>query len=117
MHLFGDFADEVGTVVDSVGVLVMVTGAIRAFVRVFRRHPENAGHRYQNFRQDLGRAILVGLELMIAADIIRTVAVAPTLLSVSILGTIVLIRTFLSWSLEVEIEGRWPWQEPRAKRD
>jgi uncharacterized membrane protein len=109
MH-YDDLADNVATAVDSVGVLVMVAGALLAGARMFTVRREYVGHRYQVFRQDLGRAILVGLELMIAADIIRTVAVAPTLSSVSVLASIVLIRTFLSWSLEVEIEGRWPWQ-------
>lgn len=63
------------------------------------------------FRRRLGRSILTGLELLVAADIIRTVAIEPTLESVLVLGLIVLIRTFLSFSLEVEIEGRWPWQK------
>ncbi|NYI96980.1 DUF1622 domain-containing protein [Streptomonospora nanhaiensis] len=65
---------------------------------------------YRPYRQGLGRAILLGLELLVAADIIRTVAVAPTFRSVGVLAGIVLIRTFLSFSLEVELEGRWPWQ-------
>ncbi len=59
----------------------------------------------------LGRAILLGLELLVAADIIKTVAVTPTLDSVVVLAIIVLIRTFLSWALELEISGRWPWQK------
>lgn len=69
------------------------------------------------FRSELGRSILLGLEFLVAADIINTVAVEPTLGSLAVLGGIVLIRTFLSFSLEVEIEGRWPWQRlnvPRA---
>jgi uncharacterized membrane protein len=68
------------------------------------------------FRRTLGRSILTGLELLVAADIIRTVAIEPTLQSVLVLGLIVVIRTFLSMSLQVEIEGRWPWQrtEPPA---
>jgi uncharacterized membrane protein len=61
-------------------------------------------------RQDLGRAILLGLEVLVAADIIRTVAFTPTMESVLILAMIVAIRTFLSWSLALELEGRWPWQ-------
>jgi uncharacterized membrane protein len=65
---------------------------------------------YRQYRQQLGRSILLGLELLVAADIIRTVAVTPTLTSVAVLGGIVLIRTFLSFSLELEITGRWPWQ-------
>jgi len=66
---------------------------------------------YTRFRRVLGRAILLGLELLVAADIIKTVAVTPTLESVGVLAIIVLIRTFLSWSLELEISGRWPWQK------
>lgn len=71
---------------------------------------------YRSYRQNLGRAILLGLELLVAADIIRTVAVDPTLQSVAALGLIVLIRTFLSFSLEVEINGRWPWQHSGDER-
>ena len=66
---------------------------------------------YRTFRRQLGRAILLGLELLVAADIIRTVAITPTLESVAVLAGIVLIRTFLSWSLELEISGAWPWQK------
>ena len=62
-------------------------------------------------------AILLGLELLVAADIIKTVAVTPTLDSVVVLAVIVLIRTFLSWSLELEISGRWPWQKRAAAAD
>jgi uncharacterized membrane protein len=62
------------------------------------------------YRQDLGRAILLGLEFLIAGDIIRTVVVAPTLENVMILALIVVIRTFLSMALQLEVEGRWPWQ-------
>jgi len=65
---------------------------------------------YRRYRQQLGRSILLGLELLVAADIIRTVALTPTLTSVAVLAGIVLIRTFLSFSLELEITGRWPWQ-------
>ena len=61
-------------------------------------------------RSNFGRSILLGLEFLIAADIINTVAVTPTLQSVIVLGAIVIVRTFLSFSLELEIEGRWPWQ-------
>ena len=62
------------------------------------------------FRRTLGRSILTGLELLVAADIIRTVSIEPTMENVLVLGLIVIIRTFLSMSLEVEINGRWPWQ-------
>jgi uncharacterized membrane protein len=66
---------------------------------------------YQRFRQQLGQTILLGLEFLVAGDIVRTVATTPNLTSVAILAAIVLIRTFLSFSLEVEITGRWPWQK------
>jgi uncharacterized membrane protein len=71
---------------------------------------------YSQFRQQLGRAILLGLELLVAADIVRTVAVRPALESVTVLGIIVLVRTFLSFSLEVELTGYWPWQRPRGEK-
>jgi uncharacterized membrane protein len=70
----------------------------------------NTGNYYSSYRQDIGRAILLGLEFLIAGDIIRTVVVAPTIQNVLVLGLIVLIRTFLSLSLQLEIEGRLPWQ-------
>ena len=67
--------------------------------------------RYQRLKTSLGRTLLLGLEILVAADIVRTVALDSTLEAVAILGLLVLIRTFLSWSLVVEIEGRWPWQQ------
>ena len=67
---------------------------------------------YRAYRQGIGRAILLGLELLVAADIIRTVAVDPSFRSVGVLAVIVAVRTFLSFTLEVELEGRWPWQRP-----
>lgn len=69
---------------------------------------------YRTFKVRLGSGLLLGLEILVAADIIRTVALEPTLENVAVLGLLVLIRTFLSWSLVVEIEGRWPWQAKRT---
>ena len=82
----------------------------RYVFRVFF-YPREGDH-YQNLKVSLGRALLLGLEILVAADIIRTVALEATLESVAVLGLLVLIRTFLSWALVVEIEGRWPWQLP-----
>ena len=73
-------------------------------------------HVYRRFRQQLGQTILQGLELLVAGDIIRTVASQPTLTSVAILASIVAIRTLLSFSLEVELTGRWPWQADATVR-
>jgi uncharacterized membrane protein len=120
---FKQAAEWVSLAVDSAGALVIVAGlawALWGFAT--RRHaPADTGvrpgspeeTRYRRLRQDVGRGILLGREFMVAGDIIRTVAVEPTVSGLIVLGGIVLIRTFLSLSLEVELEGRWPWQ-PRA---
>ena len=100
------------------GVAVLVVGAILAFVRFlyllvrFR----NASAAYRHLRLYLGRSIVVGLEILIAADIIRSVVIDPTFMSVGVLGLLVLVRTFLSWALEVEINGEWPWQRTRLHK-
>ena len=78
--------------------------------------PEQGDH-YQQLKVRLGKALLLGLEILVAADIIRTVALEATLQSVMVLGLLVLIRTFLSWALVVEIEGRWPWQQKMDDQD
>ena len=73
-------------------------------------HRNLALEQYQRYRDRLGRSLLLGLEILVAADIVRTVALEPTLYNILGLGLLVLIRTFLSWSIVLEIEGRWPWQ-------
>ncbi len=110
MESFRQIMDIVGTSVDGVGVLIVVGGALFATVRVAFRRMRVAGNYYMSYRQDVGRAILLGLEFLIAGDLIRTVVVAPTMQNVAVLGLIVLIRTFLSLSLQLEIEGRLPWR-------
>ena len=106
---------EITRVIEAVGVAVIVLGGLAASLAfaylLLRRDP--FAEAYTTYRSNLGRAILLGLEFLVAGDIIRTVAVDPTLQSVAVLGLIVLIRTFLSFSLEVEIQGRWPWQAER----
>lgn len=111
MAYYHEVMDGIGTAVDSVGVLIIVLGALLATGRFLLRRQSEPGKSYRLYRQDLGRAILLGLEFLIAGDIIRTVVVAPTLENVVILGLIVLIRTFLSMALQLEVEGRWPWQQ------
>jgi uncharacterized membrane protein len=103
---------NIGDVVDASGVAIMVVGAAIAAVNAIVRLARHDTNTYRRFRQQLGQAILLGLELLVAGDIIRTVAGSPSLQSVAVLGLIVLIRTFLSFSLEVELTGRWPWQGP-----
>lgn len=111
---FTEVIETVGKVVDATGVAVIVGGAILATVLTWTRRRDANANSYSFFRRRLGRSILLGLELLVAADIIRTVAITPTLQSVAVLAGIVLIRTFLSFSLELEITGRWPWQQRAA---
>lgn len=117
MVSFREIVELVGLVVDGAGVLVMVLGMLIASVRFALPGARKAGDAYRRYRQDIGKSILLGLELLVASDIIRTVAISPTLQSVLILGLIVLIRTFLSFALEVELEGRFPWQGRDADKD
>lgn len=102
----------IATAIEVAGVAVIVVSGLIAAVLFLRRGLGAPGwdRAYEGFRADLGRGILLGLEFLVAADIIGTIAVTPTFESLGVLAAIVLIRTFLSVSLEVEIEGRWPWQ-------
>lgn len=109
-----DAVQAVGLGIDAIGVAVIVVAIAIAgfgFARAVRAH-EPFESAYRRLRQSIGRGILLGLELLVAGDIIRTVAIAPTFSSVGVLAMIVAIRTFLSFSLEVELTGRWPWQAP-----
>lgn len=109
---FFEVIETVGKAIDAVGVAVIALGALLSAAGVVRRL-RTGEDAYRAFRQQLGRSILLGLELLVAADIIRTVAVTPDARSVAVLAGIVLIRTFLSFSLELEITGYWPWQKNR----
>src|SRR5262249_28936905 len=102
---------------EGMGVLMVGGGAVVATGRLLVRRAHNIGNYYSSYRQDIGRAILLGLEFLIAGDIIRTVVVAPTIQNVLVLGLIVLIRTFLSLSLQLEIEGKLPWQREDPRPD
>jgi len=110
MEYYRHIMDVIGTCVDGIGVLIVVGGALVATLRLLAWRVQSTGNYYSLYRQDVGRAILLGLEFLIAGDIIRTVVVAPTLQNVVVLGLIVLIRTFLSLSLQLEIEGKLPWR-------
>jgi len=110
---FTSVVDDISRVIDGVGVAVVVVGllfAAWAFLRAQGRPPATPS-AYRLFRQQVGKAILLGLEFLVAADIIRTVAVAPTFEGVGVLAVVVAVRTFLSFTLDVELEGRWPWQQ------
>jgi uncharacterized membrane protein len=89
-------------------VYVIATASYRFFTD--RKVPGEADTRFYRYKERLGKSLLLGLEILVAADIVRTVALEPSFENVGVLGLLVLIRTFLSWSLVVELEGRWPWQ-------
>ena len=108
----------IGSAFELAGVGVLAAGSVLAFVRslvsLFR--VRDGSLAYRHLRLYLGRAIMIGLELLIAADIIRSVAIDPTFATVGVLGLLVLVRTFLSWSIDVEINGEWPWHRARFHR-
>ena len=112
-----DLVSRVGVLIDVAGVAAIVIGAAVATLAAGVGWRRGADDVYSRFRQWLGRSILVGLELLVAADIVRTVATKPTLGDVAVLAAIVGIRTFLSLSLEWEISGRLPWQRRDPDRN
>jgi uncharacterized membrane protein len=95
--------------VEVLAVAVIVVAIVYGTAR-FLMQVKSRTDAFQFYKSRLGRSLLLGLELLVAADIVRTVSVTTTMVSVTILGVLVLIRTFLSWALVVEMEGRWPWQ-------
>jgi uncharacterized membrane protein len=108
---FHEVVETIGKGVDLAGVVAIVLGALVATAQFIAPRTGATGEeRYHQYRRHLGRTLLLGLELLVAADIIRTVAIEPTFESVGVLAGIVLIRTFLSFSLSLELEGHWPWQ-------
>ena len=115
---FTEIVSIAGYTIEADGILIIVTGSCISsfvFILTFRNLPESIA--YNNYRRKLGRSIILGLEFLIAGDIIRTVVVTYTLKNVAILGMIILIRSFLSVILHLEAEGQWPWQtgEKNAK--
>jgi len=114
---FVKVVDRASQVMDLAGVVIIVGGALLATGHFALQWKDRAsGTQYRRYRQSVGRAILLGLEFLLAADIVRTVAIDPTFRSVGVLAVIVAIRTFLSLELELEIDGRWPWQRDSAPR-
>lgn len=116
---FQSSIDLIGRAGELLGVLILSIGSLVALFRYAGAliHHQDSLRTYQVLRQELGRAILIGLEVLVAADIIRSVAIDPSFQSVGVLALIVLVRTFLSWSLEVEITGAWPWRRNRPTLD
>jgi uncharacterized membrane protein len=112
---YDQFIADAVRVVEAVGAAIMIFGGLWALVAfgAAELRPTGRGDAYAVLRQRLGRAILLGLEVLIVGDIVRTIIVDPTVRSVAVLGMIVVIRIVLSFSLEVEIDGIWPWSRWR----
>ena len=110
--MFETFIHWTTFALEAAGIAVMALGTLFASLAALARAARGTigSALYEWYRQTLARAILLGLEFLVAADIINTVAVDPSFRSVGVLGMIVLVRTFLSFTLELEISGRWPWQ-------
>ncbi len=114
------FIEWVSIVLEIVAISWIFVGVfsstIRYFFRIIKKTPPMSV-RYTEYRHSLARTLMLGLELLVAADVVRTVALEPTFESVAVLGLLVLIRIVLGWSLVVEIEGRWPWQPERKSEE
>lgn len=108
MHYYIEIAAKI---IEAIGILVILIGLLYALTIYIISYLKKSENCYGKLRKSLGKSILLGLEILIAADIVATVVTVPTLKSVSILAIIVLIRTFLSLSIQVEIEGKFPWQK------
>jgi uncharacterized membrane protein len=111
--------DFITRLIEVGGIAIIVLGILGASITVLWQvlHGRPGSEAFGLYRSNLGRAILLGLEFLVAADIINTVAIEPSIQSLLILGGIILIRTFLSFSLEVEIEGRWPWERHKGEAE
>ncbi len=108
------YIDYIAKIMEAIGVMTIFCGATYAFFVFFKSLSKHKEDAYVKFRQTLGKSILLGLEILIAADIMATVVTDPTLRSVAILAIIVAIRTFMSLSLQVELEGKFPWQKNKS---
>ena len=105
----------VGVGIEILAAMVIVIGLAWSTYLFLRR--QMAEEHYDTYKIRIGRSLLLGLEVVVATDIVKTIAVEPNLMSLAVLGGLVVIRTFLSWTLVLEIEGRWPWRrDPHRRR-
>jgi uncharacterized membrane protein len=96
--------------IEALAVIIILVAIVHGTARYLLHIQQQVDGAYERYKTQLARALLLGLEFLVAADIVRTVALEPTLHNVGILALLVLVRTFLSWSIVVEIEGHWPWR-------
>ena len=108
----GHWIRTVGGVIEIFGVLVIVIGIAWSTFPFLQRR--DTGPHYERYKIRIGRSLLLGLEVLVAADIVKTIALELTFVSLGVLAGLVLVRTFLSWTLVLEIEGRWPWRRERS---
>jgi len=112
--------EAVSVVIELLAVAIIVMPVVAGliwFLYAQAARRSTPSQAYQQYRALLGKWLLLGLEILVAADVIRTVALEPTLTNVASLGLLVLVRTFLGWAIVVEVEGRWPWQSMRAHEE
>lgn len=112
---FSNFLDSIGNLVDFAGVFIIILGITFTSILFIMDSLQMAKNSYKTYREGLGKVILLGLEFLIAGDIIRSVVATPTITSAVTLGIIVVIRILLSTSLEMEVSGKWPWQQKSSK--
>ncbi len=113
--LFTSIVSVTGYAIEASGVVIITIGFIIATYRVLASNSTTGQDRFEFYRRELGRSMLLGLEFLVAGDIIRTVIVDHSMQSILSLGLIVLIRTVLVFTIHLEVHGYWPWQSPRAK--
>ncbi len=117
MENFKFYVDYISKIVEGIGVATIFFGAVYSLIIFLVSVIKKKLNNYVLLRQSLGKSILLGLEILIAADIMATIVTEPTMKSVAILGLIVLIRTFLSLSLQLELDGKFPWQNCSEEKE
>jgi uncharacterized membrane protein len=113
MEQFREWIELAAQSIEILAVVIMALFILIGTSRWVFHSTKKIEGAYERYRQVLGKTLLVGLELLVAADIIRTVALDLTMLNIALLGGLVVVRTFLGWTLTVEVEGRWPWQKEK----
>ncbi len=111
MEILKTYINYIADIVETIGVITIFFGILVSFYHFFISNKKDPKIKYTTLRQSIGKSILLGLEILIAADIMATVVTDPTLASVTVLAVIVIIRTVMSLSLEVELQGKFPWQK------
>jgi uncharacterized membrane protein len=104
----------IGIGIDVLGVVIIVAGIGWSTFYFLMQHMEE--QHYESYKSRIGRSLLLGLEMLVAADIVKTIALEATFKSLGVLAGLVLVRTFLSWTLVVEIDGQWPWQIKKTEQ-